>query len=209
MEMQRAAIIGLIAVMALFGCTSGEETDGSEGPTARASTATSTETGAGELVARALPEPVRERCSTRSEAEFGGAFFDPGNLVAGPFVLVGGARLTTAEVLASFDGQKFPVLVRGGHRVTVRVPDTVSGYVSLGYGPLPQGRVDYADGHPAVTFTACRPGGPSSSTAGPEGPVTFWSGFVFATKPSCAPLDVFVDGETAPRRLEIPLGAAC
>jgi hypothetical protein len=115
----------------------------------------------------------------------------------------------SAEVLASLDGQKFPVLVGAGHRVTVRVPDAVSGYVSLGYGLVPQGKVDYADGHTAVTFTACRPGGPSSSSAGPGEPVTFWSGFVFATRPSCAPLDVYVVGESSPRRIEIPLGAPC
>jgi hypothetical protein len=60
-----------------------------------------------------------------------------------------------------------------------------------------------------VTFTACPPGGPSSSSAGPGEPVTFWSGFVFATRPSCAPLDVNVDGESSPRRIEIPLGAPC
>jgi hypothetical protein len=204
--MQRALLIGLIALTASVGCASSEETDGAERSPA---TVTSATTATGELVARALPRPVHERCSTRSEAEFGGAFHDPENLVAGPFVLVGGARLTTAEVLASHDGQKFPVLVRAGKRVTVRVPEGVRDYVSLGYGPLPQGNVEYADGHPAVTFTACPPGGPSSSSAGPGEPVTFWSGFVFATQPSCAPLDVYVDGESSPRRLEIPLGAPC
>jgi hypothetical protein len=195
----RPLLIALLASVLVAGCAT--DSDDTASP--------DTTTTKAQLVSAARPTPVKERCSTRSEAEFGGAFHDPGNLVAGPFVLVGGARLTTAEVLASFDGQKFPVLVRAGHRVTVRVPDAVSGYVSLGYGPLPQGKVEYADGHPAVTFTACRPGGPSSSSAGPEEPVTFWSGFVFATEPSCAPLDVYVDGETAPHRLEIPLGAAC
>lgn len=204
--MQRALVIGLVALTASVGCASSEETDGAERSPA---TVTSATTDTGELVARDLPRPVHARCSTRSEAEFGGAFSDPGNLVAGPFVLVGGARLTSPEALASLDGQKFPVLVRAGHKVAVRVPDAVSGYVSLGYGPLPQGNVEYADGHPAVTFSACRRGGPSSSSAGPDDPVTFWSGFVFATRPSCAPLDVYVDGESSPRRIEIPLGAPC
>lgn len=204
--MQHALVIGLIALTAAVGCASSEETDGTVRSPAAVTSAT-TETGA--LVARALTRPVHAGCPTRSEADFGGAFSDPGNLVAGPFVLVGAARLTTAEVLASYDGQKFPVLVRAGNRVTVRVPDDVRDYVSLGYGPLPQGNVEYADGHPAVTFTACRPGGPSSSSAGAGKPVTFWSGFVFATRPACAPLDVYVDGESSPRRIEIPLGSPC
>ncbi len=195
----RALLISSLAFCLTAGCTSDSDDRAAPGAT----------TTSAQLVSAPGPEPVHATCSTRSEADFGGAFHDPENLVAGPFVLVGGARLTTAEVLASFDGQKFPVLVRAGHSATVRVPDSVSGYVSLGYGPLPQGNVDYADGHPAVTFTACRPGGPSSSSAGLDDPVTFWSGFVFATKPSCAPLDVYADRKTTPRRLEIPLGAPC
>jgi hypothetical protein len=32
---------------------------------------------------------------------------------------------------------------------------------------------------------------------------------VFASKPSCAPLDVYVDDEPEPHRIETPLGAAC
>jgi hypothetical protein len=200
MAVTRRLLIVPLALLLAAGCTSDSD-DAASPVTTTATTA--------QVVSAPGPEPVHATCSTRSEAEFGGAFADPENLVAGPFVLVGGARPTTAEVLASFDGQKFPALVRAGHRVTVRVPDAVSGYVSLGYGPLPQGNVDYADGHPAVTFTSCEPGGPSSSNAGPDIPVTFWSGFVFATQPSCAPLDVYVDAETSPHRLEIPLGAPC
>ena len=208
--MARPLLIAFLAVFLAAGCNADAETEAERAPPAATTTAepSTTATDTGRLATGRAPAPVHERCSTRSEAEFGGAFHDPENLVADRSPRRR-SRLMTAEVLASFDGQKFPVLVRAGHRVTVRVPDTVSGYLSLGYGPLPQGNVEYADGHPAVTFTACRPGGPSSSSAGRDDPVTFWSGFVFATKPSCAPLDVYVDGETTPRRLEIPLGAAC
>jgi len=195
----RPLLLVLVASVMAAGCSTGSDH----------TVAPDTTTTEAQLVSAPKPTPVTETCSTRSEAEFGGAFHDPENLVAGPFVLVGGARLTTAEVLASFDGQKFPVLVRAGHVVTLRVPEGARGHVSLGYGPLPQGDVQYDDGHPAVTFTACRPGGPSSSNAGPDDPVTFWSGFVFATEPSCAPLAVYVDGEASPRRMEIPLGASC
>ena len=198
-QVTRALLISSLAFCLAAGCTSDADDRASPGAT----------TTTAQLASTPGPEPVHATSSTRSEAEFGGAFADPENLVAGPFVLVGRARLTTAEVLASFDGQKFPALLRAGHRVTVRVPDAVSGFISLGYGPLPQGNVEYADGHAAVTFTACGRGGPSSSSAGPGTTVTFWSGFVFATQPSCAPLDVYADAETAPHRLEIPLGAPC
>lgn len=155
------------------------------------------------------PAPTAENCSTRSEAEFGGAFDDPANLVAGPFALVGAALPTSAGVLESHGGQKHPVLVRAGHKVTVRVPKGTQGHVSLGYGSLPQGNVGYTDGHAAVTFVACGPDEESGSSVGPGEPVTFWSGFVFASKPSCAPLDVYVDDEPEPYRLDTPLGEAC
>lgn len=201
--MTRPLLIAVLALVVAAGCNTDSEPEPERAAAPEATSST------GQLVSTPRPQPVVESCSTRSEAEFGGAFVDPANLVARPFVLVGGARLTTAEVLASFDGQKFPVLVRADHTVTVRVPASAGGHVSLGYGPLPQGDVEYADGHPAVTFSACRPGGSSSSSAGADNPVTFWSGFVFATQPSCAPLDVYIDDEPKPHRIETPLGAAC
>ena len=127
----------------------------------------------------------------------------------GPFVLVGAALPTTAGQLESLGGQKHPVLVRAGHEVTLRVPASARKHVSLGYGSLPQGNVGYRDGHPAVTFLACNPDQASGSEVAPGEPVTFWSGFVFARAPSCAPLDVYVDGEAEPHRIGTPLGAAC
>ena len=156
-------------------------------------------------------EPAREveTCSTRSEASFPAAFDDPGNLVVGPFVLVGAALPTPAGLVESLGGQKHPVLVRAGYEVTLRVPRSARGHISLGYGSLPQGDVEYQDGHPAVTFMACRAQDHSGSFVAPGGPVTFWSGFVFARKPSCAPLDVYLAGEPKPHRIETPLGAAC
>jgi hypothetical protein len=156
-------------------------------------------------------EPAREveTCSTRSEASFPAAFDDPGNLVVGPFVLVGAALPTPAGVVESLGGQKHPVLVRAGYEVTLRVPTSARGHISLGYGSLPQGDVEYQDGHPEVTFVACRPEEDSGSSVAPGDSVTFWSGFVFARKPSCAPLDVYVNGELKPHRIETPLGAAC
>ena len=207
--MSRPLLIGLLALAALpTACTTGSEAEGDAG----ASTTTSSESSAtttAELAGK--PERAREveTCSGRSEAYFPAAFEDPDNLVAGPFALVGAALLTPAGTVESIGGQKHPVLVSAGHEVTLRVPARARAHISLGYGSLPQGDVSYQDGHPAVTFVACGPDEESGSTVAPGKPVTFWSGFVFARDPSCAPLDVYVDGEPEPERIETPLGAAC
>jgi hypothetical protein len=148
------------------------------------------------------PKPATADCSTRSFGDFIGAFTNPANLVVGPFVLVGGATPTSAATVEELGGQKYPVLVREGHVVTVEIPDAARGFVSLGYGPLPQGKVGFHDGHEAVAFTACARGTDAASR-------TFWSGFVFALEPSCVPLDVYLDGLPSPRRVEIALGRAC
>jgi hypothetical protein len=145
-------------------------------------------------------EPAVEDCSTRSFASFPGAYSDPANRVVGPFVLVGGATLTSTATAESVGGQKYPALMREGHTATVRVPEHARDLVSLGYGPLPQGQIRYEHGHEAVTFTACRP---ASSR------VDFWSGAVLVRVPTCAPLDVYVDGASKPRRIELEVGAAC
>jgi hypothetical protein len=199
--MTRRLLLTLLVLAAATACSSDQP-----GPEPLSDTATTTEA---ELVSAPRPTPVRATCDTRSEADFGGAFADPLNLVVEPFVLVGGAAYSLIEVVEEHGGQKFPVLVRAGHTVLVEVPTEARGHVALGYGPLPQGRIEFADGHPAVRFEACPAGGPSSSTAGPGKPVTFWSGFVLASEPTCAPLDVYTDGDGKPHRVEIELGARC
>ena len=159
---------------------------------------------------------VREDCSTRSEADFPGAFTDPGNLVVGPLVLVGGAY-TDARTVRDFGGNKFPVLVAAGHTVTVRLAGPARRLAGLAYGPLPQGETTLRDTYPSVTFVACRPGKPTRrySDEGPSGSyadevsVTFWSGFVLTRAPACLPLDVYVDAARSPRRMELPLGRRC
>jgi hypothetical protein len=150
---------------------------------------------------------VRETCATRSEADFGKPFQDPGNLVAGPFVLVGGAKFTTPSVVRSVKGQKYPVLVRAGHEVTLVVPEEARTLAGLGYGPLPQGEITLVEAHKQVTFVACPAAEPSYSMPGETiGPTTFWSGFVVAHEPHCVPLDVWVDDEPTPRRIVVELG---
>jgi hypothetical protein len=159
---------------------------------------------------------AREDCSTRSEANFPGAFTSPRNLVVGPLVLVGGAY-TDAATVREFGGNKFPLLLKAGHTVTVRLSGRGRRAAGLAYGPLPQGETKLHDTHRSVTFVACRPGKASRrySANGPSGSyadgvaVTFWSGFVLTRAPGCIPLDVYVDHAPSPRRVGLALGRRC
>jgi hypothetical protein len=139
------------------------------------------------------PRGVREDCSTRSEATFPGAYTDPGNLVAGPLSIVRG-DYTPASTIHEFGGDKFPVLVRAGHRVTVALSRRTRRHAGLAYGPLPQGEIRLADTHRVVTFRACRE------------QLTFWMGFVVVDSPRCVPLWLWIDDERAPRRAVMAMG---
>src|SRR5829696_5556091 len=129
--------------------------------------ATSRAAAAGADAAAASPSPARrfrgarEDCSTRSEANFPGAYTSPRSLVVGPLVLIGGAY-TDAETVREFGGNKFPLVVKSGHVVTVRVFRRAPGarrVAGLAYGVLPQQReTTLRDTHRTVTFVACRPG---------------------------------------------------
>ena len=102
-------------------------------------------------------------------------------------------------------GQKFQLLVRNGHRVTVELSRRTRQGAGLAYGPLPGGQASLADTHRVVKFVACGRREPSGSTADGR-PVTFWSGGVVVSSPRCVPLRVFVDGASAARRAVIHLG---
>jgi hypothetical protein len=154
------------------------------------------------------PTGVVENCAGQSSANFPGAFTSRDNLVAGPLVLVGAGRLTTADTVRRFGGNKFPVLVAAEHRVTIELTPRTRRFASLGYGPLPQGRnLTVADGHRVVTFRSCDREAALSTGGGR--PVTFWSGFLLANAPHCVTLRVWVDAEREPRRARIPLGRRC
>jgi hypothetical protein len=155
-------------------------------------------------------------CSTRSEANFPGAFADRRNLVVGPLVLVGAGEPTPADVIREFGGNKFPLLVKAGHTVTLRLPARTRDFAGLDYGPQPQGQTKLRDTHRTMTFIACRAGRPTADYK-PDGPsgsfadgvsVTFWSGSVVTRKPVCLPLEVRVDGERAARRAVLNLGSS-
>jgi hypothetical protein len=160
---------------------------------------------------------AREDCSTRSEANFPGAFTDARNLVVGPLVITGGTY-TDAETVHKFGGNKFAVLVKAGHVVTVRLADRAPSFAGLAYGPMPQGETRLRDTYRSVTFVTCRPGKPArhyDPVHGPSGssadgtPVTFWMGFVLTRKPVCLPLEIYVDDERSPRRAGLGLGRRC
>jgi hypothetical protein len=132
-------------------------------------------------------------------------------------VLIGGA-FTDAGTVREFGGNKFPLLVKSGHTVTVRIARGARTLAGLAYGVLPQGRkTQLRDTHRTVTFVACRPGkaperyspeGPSSSEADGVA-VTFWSGFVLTRSPACIPLDIYVDDAPTAQRVGLSLGRRC
>ena len=154
------------------------------------------------------PRGVRVDCSMKSSASFPGAYQDRDNLVVGPLAMIGAGRLTSAETVREFGGNKFPLLVRNRRRVTVAVRG-LRGRAGLTHPPGPDGPVTLADdAHRVVTFVACRRGRGSGRVA-PGRYITFWSGFVLTDAPRCVRLDVWVDDEPEPRRAAIPLGARC
>lgn len=165
--------------------------------------------GAG-LAAPAAGSPhdgYRARCSQQSSAGFPGAYTSRANLRVGPLSMIGAGRPTSAATVRRFGGNKFPLIVKAGHTVTVRVLSrSASLYYAIGGGGvLTQTRVD--DGRRKITFTACK-GTRALSRADGER-ATFWSGFVVVAKPMCVPLSVWIDRETAPRRARIALGRRC
>lgn len=149
------------------------------------------------------PRGVVEDCSTASFADFPGAFTNPRNLVVGPLVMIGARG--NAEWASVFHGNKFPLLVRNGHRVTVELSARTRRFAGLAYGPLPQGETHLRDTHRVVRFIACPANRDSGSEADGEA-VTFWSGGIVSRAPRCVPLRIWIDAEPSPRRAVIPLG---
>jgi hypothetical protein len=154
------------------------------------------------------PVGVVATCDHQSQAGFPNAFSSPGNLVVGPLVLVGGGRLTSAETVRRFGGNKFPALVAAGHRVTIELTRRTRRFASLDYVHRgAEGTRTLPDGHRVVTFRSCDEQRAGSTASGK--PVTFWSGFVLASGPHCVRLRVWVDGATSPRIAKLPLGRRC
>jgi hypothetical protein len=154
--------------------------------------------------------PVTVGCARRSMARFPGGFTSPRNLVVGPLALQGAAEPTPASVVREFGGNKFPLLVRVGHTVSLRIIGAarkVAGlaYAGLGRRPLPEGEIELRDTADTIRFVACRPGRRSGSRADGD-PVTFWSGGVVLSTPTCVTLEVEFDDEPTARRAVIDMG---
>ena len=165
------------------------------------------------VAALAAPSPHdghQATCARQSTASFPRAFTGSENLVVGPLSMIGAGRRTTAATVREFGGNKFPVLVRAGHVVTLELSRRASRSASLYYaigsgGALTQTRV--RDGRRVITFRACDARRASSDADGHT--VTFWSGFVVVARPMCVRLKVWVDAERDPRRARIALGRGC
>jgi len=127
------------------------------------------------------------------------------NLVVGPLAM-SGARAIPGGYSKSFGGNKFPLYIKAGHRITIALTSGTKERAALAYGPLPNGYVEVDDGHRVITFIACRRGQYSPGFGGPAGRLTFWSGGVLAIAPRCVPLLIWVDHERSPRRAVIHLG---
>jgi len=145
---------------------------------------------------------VTEDCSTQSRGGFANPFSNPANLVIGPLVLVG-AGGDDAGFSPEAGGNKFPLIVRPGHRVRIALPRSARPGAGLAYGPLPTGEVAVADAHRVVNFIACRRLSPGSADGRRRG---FWPGGVLAESPRCVPLRVWVDDRRSPRRVVLRMG---
>lgn len=106
--------------------------------------------------------------------------------------------------IREFDGQKFPVLVRAGHSVTVGLPQGARRSAALTHGGVGGSLRDSAR---RITFVACDRGERSGSQADGVA-VTFWSGFVLVRNPSCVQLRVRQD-RGSPREAQLSLGRPC
>jgi hypothetical protein len=195
--MRRALIAAAAALAAAAGC--GNETEAPE--LARtAATAAATQDPA----PTKRPKAIEVNCSTRSMADFPEPSDDPDNLVAGPLSILGAAHIPAATI-ERFGGDKVPVLLEPGHRVTLELTRAGHRVASLAYGRLGRGVVRHAEGRRAIRFKPCRRERHSGASAGGR-EVTFWMGFIVARERACVPLYAWIDDEPEPRRLMLGLG---
>ena len=97
--------------------------------------------------------------------------------------MIGAGRATSAATVRRFGGNKFPLLVKAGHTVTITVLSRSASlyYAIAGGGVLTQTRV--SDGRRKITFIACK--GTRNLSRADGARVTFWSGFVLVARPMC------------------------
>jgi hypothetical protein len=144
-------------------------------------------------------------CSTQSGTGAGlRQFANRWNLVIGPLAMGGAAGPEPdLDSLEPFGGDKFPLYLKGGHRVTLELPRVARRGAGLMYGQRPSGNYGYR----VITFVACQHG--KSTRAGSSGwPVSFWAGGILARSPRCVPLRIWVDDAPSPRRAVIKIGVS-
>jgi len=133
--------------------------------------------------ARERPTGVVLDCSTQSGNGAGSRQFDSRwNLVVGPLAMTGAG--VTPGYSHDFGGNKFPLLVRGGHRVTVELSRRTREGAGLAYGPLPVRRpLRVRDAHRVMTFIACRRGERSGGSGEIANGPSFWAGVLWPARP--------------------------
>src|SRR5215210_3412717 len=146
-------------------------------------------------------------CASQSSASFPGAYTSSRNLVVGPLVLVDGRVYSSPEIVRRVGGQKYPALVAPGHTVKIALSTRARRTNALTYADSMHAVRRLEDGLRVVTFHACRKRKAQSRAGGRA--VTFWSGFILASKPRCVHLKIWIDGASAPRRARIPIGRHC
>ena len=103
-------------------------------------------------------------------------------------------------------GNKLFVLVKGGHRVTLELSRKTRrnvGFIVPDH--LPHGGLGHRYTRRVVTFRACEAGDRRREHA-TDWPVSGWVGFLLGRGPTCVPINVWVDNESAPRRVVIRFG---
>jgi hypothetical protein len=161
------------------------------------------------LLAVAAPAAAAPRvvgCGDRSDGEFRRG---PENVTVGSFTLVGGRSYTAraADWIRDNGYAKMPVLVRPGHRVTLRIPAGLRAHVGLYYGTHGDAERSFAESDGALTFRSCRSGVSRSRLGGRE--VSFWSGGLVSDGTTlCVPLSIRIDGGPV-RRVRLPVGRDC
>jgi hypothetical protein len=198
----------ITAAAAVILATSGHAT--TVGPANQTVTPTATPTGSSAAASRERPRGVVADCAKGSGIGRGGSlnsvFRSRWNLVIGPLAMTGAAT-TPGYYSPEAGGNKFPLYVRAGHRVTLALTRATRGRAGLHYSPLPNGAVPVRDGYRVITFISCRRGEFSPGLGSNAGRLSFWAGGVVAPAPLCVPLLVWVDDEPSPQRGVIDLGA--
>jgi hypothetical protein len=146
------------------------------------------------------PPPGGRGCESSVFGELGSGW-EQSSLKAGPLFFVGMARgISAEEVARSKRVIKVLVLVENGAVVTLRIADADRGGVALDYSP-PFAARRVADGMPAMTFRACKPGD--------WRPHTQFNGSFVLDRPRCAHLEAHVHGRAEPIPVAISFGAPC